>query len=103
MVSDEDWMFPPLGPIDAGQLALALVEAQTKVCPAVGRPLEGCSRELAELVGALSRLSSVLVQLLAYSLTSDALTPLALLDVIRAHQQARADLDSLDYRSPFDA
>jgi hypothetical protein len=43
------------------------------------------------------------VQLLAYSLTSDALTPLALLDVIRAHQQARADLDSLDYRSPFDA
>lgn len=113
-VSDEaEWLLPSIGSLDTVRLAIAAVRRALGYAESKGKagtsakpapPLTDLERGLCELMLAQANLSAVLVQLLEHSTRGEG-TPVsgeAVLGLIGAHQQARADLDFLDYAVPFD-
>jgi len=111
---DEEWMLPPLGNLETVKLAIAAVrramgypgsrpKPPARASPVT--PLTKRERELWGLVTAQANVAAVLLQMLEHASAADHGVPLSgevVLDSIRAQQQARADLASLDEHGPFD-
>lgn len=108
-------MLPELGDLGTVKLAIAIVRRAmgypaSRPMPTVNAspvtPLTDLERGLWELVRAQANVAAVLLQMLEH-VSADAqgvaLSGEAVLDLIRAHQQARADLEQLDDGFAFDA
>lgn len=111
-MSAEEWLLPSIGDIDSARTALEMAALSLTQRRPKNEPRQTADvgqDQLGELVGAAVSLANLCALLLIYIEAASKregrpVSALALLDTIRTHEQARADLASLDEPGgPFDA